>query len=151
MRRGTHTRVAKCLTAKLMSRQKSLLDSWLKTLAGKNAVSRGLVSYDDLPSTLTRALERVKNQETLWMDVERYLGDVAMNMRYGADADLSYENLPYAVLTVRPKMIDFRITDKSRRVFTGSEPIARFPVTGLKRLVKVLNMHGITDKNCEVI
>ena len=70
-----------------------------------------------------------------------------MNMKCGT----KNKDLPYAVLTVRGKVINFTITDKNEVISMGSEPIAMFPVTGLKRLIKVLNMHKITDKNCEVI
>lgn len=82
--------VAKELTAdrkresKLMNRQQNILDKWLETSEGERAVSRGHVFYDDLPDGLRRQLERVKDQETLWSDVERYLSDVAMNKRYNS-------------------------------------------------------------------
>lgn len=84
MRRGTHTVIAKALTSKLMSRQEKLLSDWAVTDEGRKALSNGRVSYDELPGTLIAALQRIKDQETLWSDVERYLGDLAMKSRYGS-------------------------------------------------------------------
>jgi hypothetical protein len=81
MRRGTHTVIAKALTSKLMSRQEKLLDDWIAGSEGRKALSDGRVSYDELPGTLVAALQRIKDQETLWSDVERYLMDKAMNPR----------------------------------------------------------------------
>jgi hypothetical protein len=75
---------AKTITSRLMSRQQKLLDKWLGTSQGERAISMGHISYDDLPNNLISALERVKDQETLWSDVERYLDDKAMKMRYGS-------------------------------------------------------------------
>ena len=69
-----------------MSRQKKLLDKWSKTTEGKNYLSRGWTTYDDLPEQLIADLERVKDQETLWSDTERYLGDLATwSSRFGSD------------------------------------------------------------------
>jgi len=70
-------------TARLLNRHEKLLDKWAQSSEGQRALSRGHVSYDDLPATLVAALERVKDTETLWSDTERYLGDLAMKNRYG--------------------------------------------------------------------
>ena len=72
-------------TAKLMSRQQKLLDKWSDTNEGQRFLSKGYVMWDDLPDGLITALTRVKDQETLWSDVERYLGDKASALRYGTD------------------------------------------------------------------
>jgi len=147
MRRGTYTVVAKTLTSKLMSRQQKLLDDWAETNEGRKAISDGRVSYDELPGTLIAALQRIKDQETLWSDVERYLGDKAMKLRYGAEKG----DFPYCVLTVRENMIQFRLTDSSGNTHTGAEPIKRYPVSGMNRIVDLLKTYGIHDSNCEVI
>jgi len=73
------------IKAKLMSRQQKLLDKWSESSEGKRFLSKGYVMWDELPSGLITALTRVKDQETLWSDVERYLGDKASAMRYGGD------------------------------------------------------------------
>ena len=59
---------ASAKTSKLMSRQEAILKKYLE--GGGNAMS-----FDDLPSSTVKALEAVKDQETLWSDVERWLGD----------------------------------------------------------------------------
>jgi hypothetical protein len=41
---------------------------------GKKFLQRGAIFYDDLPQALQRQLERIKDTESLWTDVERYLG-----------------------------------------------------------------------------
>jgi len=69
--------------SKLMKRQINILDKWSDTSEGKRELSKGYVSYDDLSNSLQSQLERVKNQETLWSDVERYLGDIATTKRFG--------------------------------------------------------------------
>jgi len=78
--------IAKLMTpmsrkARLLSRHEKILDKWAKSSQGERELSKGFVSYDDLPSSLTSALERVKDTETLWSDVERYLGDIAMSAK----------------------------------------------------------------------
>jgi len=65
--------------ARLMGRQEKILEKWIETSEGQRYLDRGVVFYDALPNNLRRQLERVKNQETLWSDVERYLGDIAPN------------------------------------------------------------------------
>jgi hypothetical protein len=52
-------------TGKLMKRQEKIL----KDKAGD------AMSFDDLPSSVQAALRKVKDQETLWSDVDRWLGD----------------------------------------------------------------------------
>lgn len=59
---------ASAKTSKLQSRQEAILKKYLE--GGGNAMS-----FDDLPSATVKALEAVKDQETLWSDVERWLGD----------------------------------------------------------------------------
>jgi hypothetical protein len=84
MRRGTHTIVAMAMVSKLMSRQQKLLDDWATSADGKSVLEHGHVSYDDLPTTLKAALERIKLSETVETDTERYLDDIVMKQRYGA-------------------------------------------------------------------
>ena len=55
-------------TARLMKRQEKVLEKYLAS--GGNAMS-----YDDLPRNVRAALERIKDTETLWSDVERWLMD----------------------------------------------------------------------------
>jgi len=57
-------------TARLMKRQEKVLQKYLDS-AGSRAVS----DYDSLPSSVRSALERIKDGESLWSDVERWLGD----------------------------------------------------------------------------
>lgn len=69
--------------AKLMSRQEKILKDYLVS-AGPRAV----MDYDDLPSSVRDALTRVKDQETLWSDVNRWLMDNnKRNMRLAWDED----------------------------------------------------------------
>ena len=70
--------------SRLLSRHEKLLDKWAETSQGERELSKGFVSYDDLPSNLRSALERVKDTETLWSDVERYLGDIATKKKFGS-------------------------------------------------------------------
>jgi len=57
-------------TARLMKRQEKVLQKYLDS-----AGSRAAMDYDSLPSNVRSALERIKDQESLWSDVERWLGD----------------------------------------------------------------------------
>lgn len=67
--------------AKLMSRQEKILKDYLVS-----AGSRAVMDYDDLPSSVRDALTRVKDQETLWSDVNRWLMDNnKRNMRLAWD------------------------------------------------------------------
>ena len=63
-------KVASNKEAKLMSRQEKILKDYLAS-----AGSRAVMEYDDLPSSVRDALTKVKDQETLWSDVNRWLGD----------------------------------------------------------------------------
>lgn len=56
--------------AKLMSRQEAILKKYVE-----EAGSRAVDQYDDLPKNVRDALARVKDQETLWSDAERWLSD----------------------------------------------------------------------------
>jgi hypothetical protein len=56
--------------AKLMSRQEAILKKYVE-----EAGSRAVDQYDDLPKSVRDALTRVKDQETLWSDAERWLSD----------------------------------------------------------------------------
>ena len=55
---------------KLLKRQTAILDNYIMTLRNDQ-----YMSYDELPRDLRDSLERVKCQETLWCDAERYLSD----------------------------------------------------------------------------
>jgi hypothetical protein len=55
-------------TAKLMSRQEAILKKYVQS--GGNAME-----FDALPQNVQSELRRVKDQETLWMDVDRWLRD----------------------------------------------------------------------------
>ena len=56
------------VTSKLMSRQEKILKDY-RAGGGKSD------DYDDLPDNVRAALAKVKDQETLWSDVNRWLGD----------------------------------------------------------------------------
>lgn len=58
------------VTAKLQSRQEKILRKYLD-MAGLDAAK----SYDELPPDVQADLRRVKDQETLWSDVDRWLMD----------------------------------------------------------------------------
>jgi uncharacterized Zn finger protein len=55
---------------KLMSRQEAILKKYMES-AGSGAQH----DFDDLPSSVQDALSKVKDQETLPSDVNRWLGD----------------------------------------------------------------------------
>jgi len=67
---GDKFKTASGKQAKLMGRQEKILKDYLAS-----AGSRAAMDYDDLPSSVRDALTRVKDQETLWSDVNRWLGD----------------------------------------------------------------------------
>lgn len=71
-------------TSKLMSRQEAILKKYLAS-----AGSRAVMEFDDLPANVRSALEAVKDQETLWSDVNRWLGDNAPNPYTQHQWDLS--------------------------------------------------------------
>lgn len=52
----------------LLKRQQTILDKYLQ-------YGPTVVVDDDLPKSVRFALESIKNQETLWCDVERYIRD----------------------------------------------------------------------------
>jgi hypothetical protein len=56
-------------TARLMKRQEKILRQYL------DASSNPVMEFGGLPTQIQNALKRVKNQETLWSDVERWLWD----------------------------------------------------------------------------
>lgn len=62
-------------TAKLMSRQEALLQKYMDEAARSGA--RAATGWDELPDSVRAALRRVKDQETLWMDVDRWFMDNA--------------------------------------------------------------------------
>lgn len=57
-------------SAKLMARQEKILKDYIAS-----AGSRAVMDYDSLPQSVRSALEKVKDQEFLWSDAERFLGD----------------------------------------------------------------------------
>jgi len=68
-------------TAKLMSRQEKILKDYLAS-----AGSKAVMEYEDLPSSVKDALTRVKDQETLDSDVNRWLMDNNIAARkWGSD------------------------------------------------------------------
>lgn len=81
---------AEVILAKIMSRQKKLLDVWIASPEGKQAISRGAVSYSSLPADLIEAIEKAHMHENLETDVERYLDDAVMKARYGSDRTGAY-------------------------------------------------------------
>ena len=69
--------------AKLMSRQEAILKKYVE-----EAGSRAVDQYDDLPKNVRDALTRVKDQETLWSDAERWLSDNRSRRASANRADL---------------------------------------------------------------
>jgi hypothetical protein len=57
-------------TSKLQSRQEKILKKYLDS-----AGSRAVMDFDELPPDVQADLKKVKDQETLWSDVNRWLGD----------------------------------------------------------------------------
>ena len=57
-------------SAKLMARQEKILKDYIASEG-----SRAAMDYDSLPQSVRSALEKVKDQDTLWSDAERFLGD----------------------------------------------------------------------------
>ena len=74
--------------AKLMARQEAILKAYLESVG-----SQAAMSYDDLPAQVRAALERVKDQETLWSDAERYLSDYRYRPRWAATTKVAHR--PY--------------------------------------------------------
>lgn len=67
-------------TARLMSRQEAILKKYMD--ASVAAGVRAATGWDELPNSVRAALRRVKDQETLWMDVDRWFNDNAPASRY---------------------------------------------------------------------
>lgn len=72
------------LSERLMARQEKILQKYLAS--GGNARF-----YDDLPSGVQDALRQVKDQETLWSDVDRWLSDNAR--AEGASSTYDFDSL----------------------------------------------------------
>lgn len=83
--------------AKLMSRQEAILKKYVE-----EAGSRAVDQYDDLPKNVRDALARVKDQETLWSDAERWLSDNRSRRASVNRADL----LPSEVARLRAARYD---------------------------------------------
>ena len=62
-------------TAKLMARQESILQKYMASVAASG--DRAATGWDELPDGVRAALRRIKDQETLWMDVDRWFMDNA--------------------------------------------------------------------------
>ena len=69
----------KAKTARLMKRQEKILRQYL------DSASSPAMDYDGLPPQVQSALRRVKNQETLHSDVERWLGDNAQRSMWASN------------------------------------------------------------------
>lgn len=61
--------------AKLQSRQEKILQAYLA--AASKAGVRAATGWDELPDRVRMELRKVKDQETLWMDVDRWFDDNA--------------------------------------------------------------------------
>ena len=75
-------------TARLMKRQIKILEKYVASAYDVPYF------FDDLPSNVIAQLRRVKDQETLHMDVERWLGDWKMSQRMNS----RWANSPYRKL-----------------------------------------------------
>ena len=69
-RRSASEDTAMDRTAKLMSRQEAVLKKYLAS-----AGDRAVMDYDELPADVKAALSKIKDQETLASDVDRWLMD----------------------------------------------------------------------------
>jgi hypothetical protein len=67
-------------TAKLMARQESILQKYMNAAVASGV--RAATGWDELPDNVRAALRQVKDQETLWMDVDRWFMDNAPATRY---------------------------------------------------------------------
>lgn len=67
-------------TAKLMARQESILQKYMNAAVASGV--RAATGWDELPDNVRAALRQVKDQETLWMDVDRWFADNAPASRY---------------------------------------------------------------------
>lgn len=65
----------------LLKRQTAILDQYLLTVSTDNGCHP---CYDELPRDLRDSLERIKCQETLPCDAERYMSDRLVERRVGA-------------------------------------------------------------------
>jgi len=61
----------------LFKRQEKILTEYVN----QSGVRYAQDFYDDLPLTIRNSLERVKNQETLWCDAERFIRDLKLQQR----------------------------------------------------------------------
>jgi len=57
----------------LLKRQEKIIADYVKSYGQQSAVF-----YDNLPSSVRSALEKVKFTETLWCDTERLIGDLIL-------------------------------------------------------------------------
>ena len=69
LKKLTSGKIAHDKSAKLMKRQEKILKSYLENTSDPQ------MYFDRLPNKIQLALRKVKDQETLWMDVDRWLGD----------------------------------------------------------------------------
>jgi hypothetical protein len=69
-------------TARLMSRQETILQKYMEAASASGV--RAATGWDELPNSVRAALRRVKDQETLWMDVDRWFMDNAPASRWAS-------------------------------------------------------------------
>jgi hypothetical protein len=64
----------------LNKKQKNLIDKWIKD----NYNGAGsLYSSDQMPIELQQELERINDHETIWHNIDRYIGDEVLKIAYG--------------------------------------------------------------------
>lgn len=102
--RGKSVRVASAgRVAKLMSRQEKILQGYMAE-AVRSGV-RPATGWDELPDGVRRALRQVKDQETLWMDVDRWFDDNAPGHRpRWASDDASLRSRIIRLAASRPEL-----------------------------------------------
>lgn len=61
----------------LLKSHKTILDAFYARSKNDIRFDLRVLDYDDLPSSVRYALEKIKNTETLWCDSVRYLSDLA--------------------------------------------------------------------------
>ena len=71
-------------TSRLLKRHIKILEKYFE---GKDLTRGHVPQYDDLPPQIHSALDRVKAGESLWSDVDRWIGDYVSDMRYRRASD----------------------------------------------------------------
>jgi hypothetical protein len=121
-------RTAHDKTARLMKRQIKILEKYVATAHDVPFF------FDELPSNVIALLRRVKDQETLHMDVERWLGDWKMeqrhlNSRWASDFNRSAKENPMnkqAKMALRTLTANWGLTAIEAEDMLAEEELAEY-------------------------